>query len=933
MSTKMIYLISFVLVLGLAASLASAQSVKINFQILGGETPEGYLPDGGEVFGDRGNGFSYGWNVDSTGGARKSNVHPDERYDTFIHLDKGQVPSVDGIWEIELENGIYDVFLVRGSPKDTDVAQLDVEGTILDDPDGPDYYDEYELTVVLSDGRLTIQEGPDHFNHPKICFVHITLAISPEAWNPKPDNEVIDVPRDVVLSWEHGEFVAPINGHKVYFSESFNDVNDGIGAITQSADSYTPPQRLDFDTTYYWRVDEVNAPPDSTVCQGRVWSFTTELLAYPVENITATASSTGQEGMGPENTINGSGLDISDLHLMEAMDMWISSDEPNGAWIEYEFDKVHKLHEMWVWNSNQAMESILGLGCKDVSIEYSVNGTDYTTLAGVPEFAQASGAFDYAHNTTIDFSGVTAKYIRLTANSNWGGIFKQYGLSEVRFFSIPVFAREPSPDSGTTDVAVNVTLGFRAGREAAEHNVYISTDEQAVIDNTAFVAAVTDAGYGPLSLDYATTYYWRVDEVNDLEDPAAVEGDIWSFTTKEFLVIDDFELYDSNDNQIWHAWKDGLGYGTPDVPPYFTGNGTGAAVGDETTNSFTEETIVHEGGQAMPFAFDNNKQGYAKYSEAELTLSNQRDWTVGGVKELSLWFRGNPASVGSFTEAPAGTYTMTAAGADIFNEADEFHYAFKMLTGAGSIIARIDSVEQTDDWAKAGVMVRETLEPGSKFAAVYITPTNTDGTATNGCRFQARRDTDAGATSDSDVATAEQMAIIAPYWVKIERDVAGNFRASFSADGSTWRQMSWNPQSISMNSNVYVGLALTSHNNDETCEAKFSNVTITGTVGQQWANQDVGIASNDAEPMYVAVSNSAGIPAVVVNDDANASQTGTWTEWVIPLQAFADQGINLSNVDRIAIGLGTKGNTTIPGGSGKMFFDDIRLYRSSEAAE
>jgi len=136
-----------------------------------------------------------------------------------------------------------------------------------------------------------------------------------------------------------------------------------------------------------------------------------------------------------------------------------------------------------------------------------------------------------------------------------------------------------------------------------------------------------------------------------------------------------------------------------------------------------------------------------------------------------------------------------------------------------------------------------------------------------------------------------------------------------------------------MGSNVYIGLALTSHDAALTCQAVFSNVTTTGTVGPQWSHQDIGIASNAAEPLYVAVSNSAGTPAVVVNDDANAAQVDTWTEWVIPLQVFADQGINLTNVDRIAIGLGTRGNTAVPGGSGTMFFDDIRLYKPKEAAE
>jgi hypothetical protein len=140
-----------------------------------------------------------------------------------------------------------------------------------------------------------------------------------------------------------------------------------------------------------------------------------------------------------------------------------------------------------------------------------------------------------------------------------------------------------------------------------------------------------------------------------------------------------------------------------------------------------------------------------------------------------------------------------------------------------------------------------------------------------------------------------------------------------------------------MTSNVYIGLAVTAHNASATCQAVFTNVTTTGTVGSQWMNQDIGIESNDAEPLYVAVSNPDGIgtgePAVVVHDEANAAQIDDWTEWVIPLQAFADQGIDLTDIDKIAIGLGTKGNTTIPGGSGKMYFDDIRLYLPRKDAQ
>ena len=81
----------------------------------------------------------------------------------------------------------------------------------------------------------------------------------------------------------------------------------------------------------------------------------------------------------------------------------------------------------------------------------------------------------------------------------------------------------------------------------------------------------------------------------------------------------------------------------------------------------------------------------------------------------------------------------------------------------------------------------------------------------------------------------------------------------------------------------------------------------------------------------MAISNAVGQPAVVVHDDPAAATIDTWTEWIIPLQVFADQGINLTNVDRIAIGLGTRGNMTVPGGSGKMYFDDIRLYKPRNA--
>jgi len=175
------------------------------------------------------------------------------------------------------------------------------------------------------------------------------------------------------------------------------------------------------------------------------------------------------------------------------------------------------------------------------------------------------------------------------------------------------------------------------------------------------------------------------------------------------------------------------------------------------------------------------------------------------------------------------------------------------------------------------------------------------------------------------------MAITAPYWVKLERDISGNFRGYYSSDGVNFQSMVLRP-TISMGSNVYIGLALTSHNAALTCEAVFSGVQTTGTVTGQWQSQDIGILSNSAESMYVTVGNSTGTPAIVYHDDPAATQIGTWTEWVIPLQAFADQGVDLADVDNISIGFGNRDNPQ-PGGSGIMFFDDIRLYGPRAAAE
>ena len=463
---------------------------------------------------------------------------------------------------------------------------------------------------------------------------------APIALDPIPADTEADVPRNAILAWTPGD---PVGTHDVYFGTDFDDVNDAdrgnpwdvLPSRGQITSMYAPADLLEFGRTYYWRIDEVMASPDSTIFKGDVWSFTVEPFAYQVETVIATASSSST-GKGPENTVNDSGLDASDLHSTEDGAMWLSElDAAGPTWIQYEFDKVYKLHEMWVWNHNGAYEKLIGIGAKDVSIEFSVDGIDYQSLGTTHEFAKAPGESDYAYNTTVDFGGTAAKCVRLTVNSNWGDLFAQYGLSEVRFFYIPTHARRPNPDSGATDVDVGAVLTWRAGREAGEHKVYFSADQQAVADGSAPVMTVTEASYGPLSLDLGTTYYWRVEEVNDFATPSTWEGDVWSFTTRPYLVVDDFESYndipdgEEGSNLVYQTWIDGFGVAT-----------NGSTIGYvEPFQPSMETGIVYSGSQSAPLVYDNAAASLSEVSTNPADLPIGTDDRCKKILSKKLWQR------------------------------------------------------------------------------------------------------------------------------------------------------------------------------------------------------------------------------------------------------------------------------------------------------
>jgi regulation of enolase protein 1 (concanavalin A-like superfamily) len=260
---------------------------------------------------------------------------------------------------------------------------------------------------------------------------------------------------------------------------------------------------------------------------------------------------------------------------------------------------------------------------------------------------------------------------------------------------------------------------------------------------------------------------------------------------------------------------------------------------------------------------------------------------------------------------------MNVTGTDIWDVSDQFRFVYKSLKGNGSIVARVDAVANTNEWSKAGVMIRETVDPGSTHAFNSVTPT-----PSHGISFQRRLVTGQVSTN-TDVDTA------GPYWVKLTR-TGSTFTAQWSVDGTTWVDITVTPAvSITMANDVYIGLAVTSHAADVVCGAKFSNVSTTGGVSGSWQVAEIGatqVQGNIPETCYVAVQDSSGKMKVVSNPNPVAIATGSWEEWNIPLSQFTSAGVNLNNVKKILIGVGDRISPKA-GSAGKLYIDDIRLTR------
>jgi len=451
------------------------------------------------------------------------------------------------------------------------------------------------------------------------------------ARNAQPADGADDVRRDVVLEWTPGSSAVVCD---VYFGTAAGSVSSASrssprGVLVsrgQYEDSYEIGGSLDLGQTYYWRVDSVGSLWGQNIVKGDVWSFTAEPEGYQIEGISATASH-ANPGRGIENTIDGSGLDSADRHSTTGSDMWLASPGSQTLWVEYEFDQAYKLYQMCVWNYNADS----GAGVRDVTVSYSSNGSNWTTLQDV-EFNRASGSSSYTCNTTVAFGGVAVRYVRLVVHSNWNG-GSSYGLSEVRFLSLPSRSREPFPADGAYDCDLDTVLNWRSGRKTQSHRVYLGVSRSAVANEWASVTTVTNNRYDPGRFDLGTTYYWRVDQI-DSDTGDLWQGDVWSFSTEEYSLIEGFEDYTDdtyNEETIWQTWIDGL-----------DDTNNGHSVVGYDTSPFAEQSIVHGGEQSMPLSYDNSDPPY--YSETYRIWETPQNWTAGAADTLRLYFRGDPTN-------------------------------------------------------------------------------------------------------------------------------------------------------------------------------------------------------------------------------------------------------------------------------------------------
>jgi hypothetical protein len=449
-----------------------------------------------------------------------------------------------------------------------------------------------------------------------------SFSIPPKtAYNPEPADDAMFIDPNVQFSWTPG-FGAKL--HTMYFGDNFDDVNNAAGGLPQALTTFTPPGSLDIEKTYYWRVDEFDV---QATHKGDVWSFATAREGGGIK---------GQyyrhNGATPHDPAS---LAFGTL-ILTRTDPEIAFQWGNGSPDASISDDDFAVK--WTGEVEAAFtETYTFYTNTDDGVKLWVNGRLIVDNWTEHSPTEDKGTIDLAAGQT--YSIEMWWYERgggATAEMRWESPRTPKQIVPQAALSLPVRAGTPSPADGTIGVKLVSALAWQPGDSAGSHEVYFGTDIDGVANATKaspeYMGSKTlgDESFDPGKLAWDTTYYWRVDEVNNTNPDSPWVGNVWSFNTGDFLVVDDFESYNDIDppdpasNRIFDKWIDGFGTTT-----------NGALVGNDFP-PYAEQTIVHDGAQSMVYRYDNN----LKTSEATLTLLYPRDWTEEGVTKLSLWFRG-----------------------------------------------------------------------------------------------------------------------------------------------------------------------------------------------------------------------------------------------------------------------------------------------------
>jgi hypothetical protein len=479
-------------------------------------------------------------------------------------------------------------------------------------------------------------------------------------------------------------------------------------------------------------------------------------------------------------------------------------------------------------------------------------------------------------------------------------------------------ASGPDPRDGALHEDTWVTLSWRPGAFAVSHDVYISDNFDDVNEGTAaafqgnqttdFIVIGFPGFPFPEGLVPGTSYYWRIDEVNDADPNSPWIGDVWSFmvppkTAYDPDPADGAEFIETPVTLSWTA-----GYGAKLHTIYF---------GDDydEVNDATAGGVMQGSASYNPGSLEAEKVYYWRVDEFDAAETYKGDvWTFTTPGAV-----GNPSpSNGAVDAKMVATLSWTASDSAASHE---------LYFGTDEEAVR-NADATSPEYVGSKSLGDESHDPGKlAWHTMYywrVDEVDSQGNTSKGplwsfttADFLSVDDFEDYTDNDTD-GEAIWQSWIDGYGVAANGAQAGYMLPPYAE------------QTV-----VHGGLQSMPLLYDNAAgAAAYSEATLTLSYPRDWTENDVstlviwfrGRTDNPAEPLFVSVANSSGAAVTVTHSNANVAQTGPWTKWIIPLQTFADQGINLTDVDTIAIGLGTKGAMTTAGGTGTMYFDDIALY-------